>query len=109
MSKYSSRIQTQLMLVGALDDGRKPVNWATERFLKAHTAANEFYGQVGQKEVDQVYWERTEDTTMERPAYKIDKSKPGKIASRYFFRTSKSQLSTGESTACAKCPPHSQF
>jgi hypothetical protein len=97
------------MLAGCLDDGRKAVKWATDYFLKAHTAPNEFYGQVGLSELDHDFWGRPEDMTMERPAFKIDTSRPGKLTSRSFFPTSKSQLSSGESTACAKCPRHSQF
>nr|AGP76406.1 endo-beta-1,4-glucanase 1 [Globitermes sulphureus] len=62
---------------GALDDGRKAVKWATDYFIKAHTAQNEFYGQVGQGDVDHAYWGRPEDMTMARPAYKIDTSRPG--------------------------------
>ena len=31
------------------------------------------------------YWGRPEDMTMSRPAYKIDTSNPGKLASRCFF------------------------
>jgi hypothetical protein len=97
------------MLAGALEDGRKAVKWATDYFLKAHVAPNEFYGQVGRGDLDHAFWGRPEDMTMERPAFKIDTSRPGKLASCSFFPTSKSQLSSGESTACAKCPLHSQF
>ena len=97
------------MLAGALDDGRKAVKWATDYFLKAHTAQNEFYGQVGQGDVDHAFWGRPEDMAMARPAYKIDTSRSGKLASRSFFFTSKSQLSSAESTTCVKCTRHSQF
>ena len=76
---------TQPMLAGALADGRAAVKWATDYFLKAHTAPNEFYGQVGQGDVDHAYWGRPEDMTMPRPAYKIDTSRPGKPASCSFF------------------------
>jgi len=69
------------MLAGALDDVRKAVKWATDYFLKAHTAPNEFYGQVGQGDLDHDYWGRPEDMTMPRPSYKIDTSRPGKLAS----------------------------
>lgn len=62
---------------GALDDGRKAVKWATDYFIKAHTATNEFYGQVGQGDADHAYWGRPEDMTMSRPSYKIDTSQPG--------------------------------
>jgi hypothetical protein len=83
------------MFAGVLDDGRKALKWATDYFLKAHTAPNEFYGQVGRADLDHEYWGRPEDMTMERPAYKIDTSRPGKLASRSFFLSSKSQLSSG--------------
>lgn len=81
------------MPAGVLDDGRKAVKWATDYFLKAHTAATEFYGQVGEGEADHAYWGRPEDMTMARPAYKIDAARPGKLASRSLFPVSKSQLS----------------
>jgi len=97
------------MLAGALDDGRKAVKWATDYILKMHTATNEFYGQVGRGDLDHDFWGRPEDRTMPRPAFKIGTSKPGKLASRSFFPTSQSQLSSAESTACAKCLRHSKF
>ena len=67
------------MLAGALYDGRKAVKWATDYFLKAHTAPNEFYGQVGQGDVDHSFWGRPEDMTMPRPAFKINTTRPGKL------------------------------
>jgi hypothetical protein len=109
MKQCSLHIHTQPMLVGALDDVRKAVKWATDYFLKAHTAPDELYGQVGQGELDHTFWGRPEDMTMPRPAFKIDTSNPGKLALRSFFPTSNSQLSSAESTACAKCPRHSQY
>jgi len=95
------------MLAGALDDGRKAVKWATDYFLKAHTATNEFYGQVGQGDLDHNSWGRPEDMTMPRPSFKIDTSNPG--SSRSFFPTSETQLFSGESTACSKRLHHSQI
>jgi len=109
MNKCSLHVQTKTMLAGALADGRAAVKWATDYFLKAHTAPNEFYGQVGRGDLDHSFWGRPEDMTMARPAYKIDTSRPGKLASSSIILTSMSQLSSGESTACTKCFPHSQF
>jgi hypothetical protein len=94
MNKSSLHIQTQRMIEGALDDGRKAVKWATDYFLKAHTAPNEFYGQVGQGDLDHAYWGRPEDMTMARPAFKIDTSRPGKLASSSIILSSMSQLSS---------------
>jgi hypothetical protein len=76
---------TQPTLAGALDDGRKAVKWTTDYILKAHTAPTELYGQVGLGDLDHDYWERPEDMTMERPAFKIDTANPGKFASRSLF------------------------
>ena len=100
---------TQLMLAGALEECRKAVKWATDYFLKAQTGPNTLYGQVGKGELDHAYWGRPEDMTMARPSYQINASIPGKLATCFFFLTSKPQLSSGESTACANRPSHSQF
>jgi hypothetical protein len=72
---------TQPLPADALDDGRKALKYATDYFLKAHTAPTEFYGQVGQGDVDHAYWGRPEDMTMDRPAYKIDAAHPGILES----------------------------
>jgi hypothetical protein len=83
------------MLAGELENGRRVVKWATDYFLKAHVAPNVFYGQVGRGDLDHAFWGRPEDMTMERPAFKIDTSRPGEFASRSFFPSSKFQLSSG--------------
>lgn len=62
-----------------MDDGRKAVKWATDYFMKAHVSEKEFYAQVGLKKLDALTWGRPEDMTMDRPAYKIDTSHPGKL------------------------------
>lgn len=64
----------------AVDDARKAIKWGTDYFLKAHVSPNEFYGQVGQGGPDHEYWGRPEDMKMDRPAYKVDTSHPGKLA-----------------------------
>ncbi|HEY9669181.1 MAG TPA: glycoside hydrolase family 9 protein [Coleofasciculaceae cyanobacterium] len=53
------------------------VKWGTDYILKAHTAPNEFYGQVGLGGVDHAYWGPPEKMTMQRPAFKIDTQRPG--------------------------------
>ena len=40
---------------------------------------NEFYAQIGLTKLDGLTWGRPEDMTMDRPAYKIDKSHPGNL------------------------------
>ncbi|KAK7082473.1 hypothetical protein SK128_006159, partial [Halocaridina rubra] len=58
------------------DYGLAAVKWATDYFLKAHTANFELYGQLGQGSADHAYWGRPEDMTMARPSMKIDATKP---------------------------------
>ncbi|KRT85487.1 hypothetical protein AMK59_2656 [Oryctes borbonicus] len=53
------------------------VKWATDYFIKCHVSKNEFYGQVGNFDIDLGYWGRPEDMNMSRPAYKIDEERPG--------------------------------
>jgi hypothetical protein len=53
------------------------IKWGTDYILKAHTAPNEFYGQVGLGGVDHAYWGPAENMTMQRPAFKIDAQNPG--------------------------------
>lgn len=62
---------------GQLDEALDNIKWATDYFLKAHTAPNELYGQVGSGSVDHSWWGPAEVMQMERPSYKIDASCPG--------------------------------
>jgi hypothetical protein len=62
---------------GQLDEALDAIKWGTDYILKAHTAPNEFYGQVGLGGVDHAYWGPPEKMTMARPAFKIDAQNPG--------------------------------
>ncbi|XP_076065257.1 endoglucanase E-4-like [Oratosquilla oratoria] len=62
---------------GEWDHMKEAVKWATDYFIKAHVSPFIFYGQVGLGDLDHAYWGRPEDMTMERPALKITKEKPG--------------------------------
>jgi endoglucanase len=55
------------------------IKWGTDYLLKAHTQPNELWGQVGLGDVDHAYWgsPETMPSQMQRPAFKIDASKPG--------------------------------
>ncbi len=68
-SAYSSSAQ----LPFALDN----LKWATDYFVKAHTAPNELWGQVGQGGVDHSWWGPAEVMQMARPSYKISSTCPG--------------------------------
>ncbi len=64
-------------LAGQWDDFLGTVRWGTDWLLKAHTAPNEFYVQVGNGEADHAFWGPPERMTMARPAFKITADKPG--------------------------------
>lgn len=53
------------------------LKWATDYFLKAHTAPNELWGQVGDPDLDHNWWGPAEVMPMARPAYKITTTCPG--------------------------------
>lgn len=62
---------------GQLDEILDNIRWATDYFVKAHTAPNELWGQVGNGTADHNWWGAAEVMPMARPAYKIDAAHPG--------------------------------
>ncbi|MEQ8995976.1 MAG: glycoside hydrolase family 9 protein [Coleofasciculus sp. B1-GNL1-01] len=66
---------------GQFEEVLDTIKWGTDYILKAHVTdgqgTKEFYGQVGDGNLDHAYWGPPEDMTMERPAYKIDRQNPG--------------------------------
>ncbi|WP_373291209.1 glycoside hydrolase family 9 protein [Paenibacillus marchantiophytorum] len=53
------------------------LKWATDYFIKAHTAPNELYVQIGQGGADHAWWGPAEVMQMNRPSYKISAACPG--------------------------------
>jgi endoglucanase len=55
------------------------IRFTAEYLIKCHTAAGEFYGQVGQGDPDHKFWGPAEsvEANMTRPSAKIDKTHPG--------------------------------
>jgi len=62
---------------GQLDELKDNLRWVDDYFVKAHTAPNELYVQVGDGEADHKWWGPAEVMTMARPSYKISPSCPG--------------------------------
>jgi endoglucanase len=62
---------------GQLDFALANLRWATDYFIKAHTAPNELWGQVGQGSLDHAWWGPAEVIQMARPAFKISATCPG--------------------------------
>lgn len=66
---------------GQLDYALDNIRWTTDYFLKAFTNDNagqyEFYGQVGDGNLDHGWWGSAEVMQMSRPSFKVDTSCPG--------------------------------
>ncbi|XP_013393923.1 uncharacterized protein LOC106161501 [Lingula anatina] len=62
---------------GEYQNMKNCVKWPMDYFMKAHTAKDEFYAQVGDPNADHSFWGRAEDMKMYRPSYKLSASKPG--------------------------------
>ncbi|HEY9882154.1 MAG TPA: glycoside hydrolase family 9 protein [Thermosynechococcaceae cyanobacterium] len=73
VGQYRNAYQQSGQLPYALD----AIKWGTDYILKAHTAPNEFWGQVGSGNADHAYWGPPEKMTMARPSFKIDSQRPG--------------------------------
>jgi endoglucanase len=62
---------------GQLDAALDNLRWATDYFVRAHTAPNELWGQVGRGGTDHAWWGPAEVMQMERPAFRIHAGCPG--------------------------------
>ncbi len=62
---------------GQLPAIRDNLRWVGDYLMKAHTAPDELWGQVGHGATDHAWWGPAEVMDMSRPSYKIDASCPG--------------------------------
>ncbi|KAL0408041.1 UNVERIFIED_CONTAM: Endoglucanase 6 [Sesamum radiatum] len=62
---------------GELGNAVDAVKWGTDYLIKAHPQPYVLYGEVGDGNTDHYCWQRPEDMTTSRTAYKIDPSHPG--------------------------------
>ncbi|XP_062077605.1 endoglucanase 11-like [Humulus lupulus] len=53
------------------------IKWGTDYFIKAHTHPNVLWAEVGDGNTDHYCWQRPEDMTTSRQAFKVDENKPG--------------------------------
>ncbi|KAJ6806987.1 endoglucanase 6-like [Iris pallida] len=67
----------QMAASGELGHAMKAVRWGTDYLLKAHPEPNVLYGEVGDGNTDHYCWQRPEDMTTNRKAYRIDVNNPG--------------------------------
>lgn len=62
---------------GELEHALEAIKWGTDYFIKAHTSPNVLWAEVGDGDTDHYCWQRPEDMTTSRQAYKIDEKNPG--------------------------------
>ncbi|OEL14766.1 Endoglucanase 21 [Dichanthelium oligosanthes] len=53
------------------------IKWGTDYFVKAHTEPDVLWAEVGDGDTDHYCWQRPEDMTTSRQAYKVDRENPG--------------------------------
>ncbi|CAH1453590.1 unnamed protein product [Lactuca virosa] len=62
---------------GELSHAMDAVKWGTDYLIKAHPEPHVLYGEVGDGNTDHYCWQRPEDMTTSRNAYRIDQNNPG--------------------------------
>ncbi|KAK3163280.1 hypothetical protein QOZ80_1AG0001600 [Eleusine coracana subsp. coracana] len=67
----------QMAAAGELGHAMEAVKWGTDYFVKAHPEPNVLYGEVGDGYSDHNCWQRPEDMTTSRQAYRLDPQHPG--------------------------------
>ncbi|XVF31799.1 hypothetical protein REPUB_Repub17cG0023600 [Reevesia pubescens] len=67
----------QIANAGELEHALEAIKWGTDYFIKAHTSPNVLWAEVGDGDTDHYCWQRPEDMTTSRQAYKIDENNPG--------------------------------
>ncbi|KAK9145417.1 hypothetical protein Sjap_005320 [Stephania japonica] len=67
----------QMAANGELRHAMEAVKWGTDYLIKAHPQPNVLYGEVGDGNSDHFCWQRPEDMTTDRRAYRIDTNNPG--------------------------------
>jgi hypothetical protein len=53
------------------------IKWGTDYFIKAHSEPDVLWAEVGDGDTDHYCWQRPEDMTTSRQAYKVDRENPG--------------------------------
>ncbi|GAA0156864.1 hypothetical protein LIER_14253 [Lithospermum erythrorhizon] len=67
----------QIVAGGEYAHTLEAIKWGTDYFIKAHSHPNVLWVQVGDGYTDHYCWQRPEDMTTSRRAYKIDENHPG--------------------------------
>ncbi|KAJ6754156.1 ENDOGLUCANASE [Salix purpurea] len=71
--EYSEQISD----AGEYGHALEAIKWGTDYFIKAHTHPHVLWAEVGDGDTDHYCWQRPEDMTTSRQAYKVDENNPG--------------------------------
>nr|XP_023886155.1 endoglucanase 14-like [Quercus suber] len=77
LSWSTIEFHAQLKEKDELSHALEAIKWGTDYLIKAHPEPHVLYGQVGDGDSDHPCWQRPEDMTTPRPAYRIDEDNPG--------------------------------
>ncbi|RWV87383.1 hypothetical protein GW17_00050629 [Ensete ventricosum] len=67
----------EIAAAGEYHHALEAIKWGTDYFIKAHTHPYVLWVEVGDGDTDHYCWQRPEDMTTSRQAYKIDTENPG--------------------------------
>ncbi|XP_031475956.1 endoglucanase 5-like [Nymphaea colorata] len=67
----------ELTAASQLEYTLEAIRWGTDYLIKAHNKPDILWAQVGNGESDHFCWQRAEDMTTPRTAYKLDSNSPG--------------------------------
>ncbi|KAK2998376.1 hypothetical protein RJ639_023137 [Escallonia herrerae] len=67
----------EMVGLNQMGDTLEAIKWGTDYFIKAHPQPDVLWGQVGDGDSDHYCWQRAEDMTTPRNAYKLDRNHPG--------------------------------
>ncbi|GAB4842798.1 hypothetical protein Ancab_012776 [Ancistrocladus abbreviatus] len=69
--------RSEIVAANQMEHTLQAIQWGTDYFTKAHSDLHVLWAQVGDGESDHCCWERAEDMTTPRTAYRLDSSNPG--------------------------------
>ncbi|KAI4356899.1 hypothetical protein L6164_000882 [Bauhinia variegata] len=71
--EFRGKLQAKNELSNALE----AIKWGTDYLIKAHPKVDVLYGEIGDPDSDHACWQRPEDMTTSRTAFRIDSQNPG--------------------------------
>ncbi|KAL3632898.1 hypothetical protein CASFOL_025882 [Castilleja foliolosa] len=69
--------QDDIAAAGEFNHALEAIKWGTDFLIKAHTHPHVLWAQVGDGDTDHLCWQRPEDMSTSRRAFKVDEENPG--------------------------------